>query len=210
MPWPRRCDRVGRKRRTLTPEEAELWRRVKRTAVPLHRPPPDRHEPDPGPATDPPAPASASRPAVDLSDLSLGGKAASEPAAHRTHLPLSEQLARQAVRMDSKAYGRMRRGKLEVEGRIDLHGLTLSEAHPRLVSFVMSSHGAGRRLVLVITGKGRDRDRDDPVPMRRGILRHQVPHWLSTPPLRGVVLQVSEAHRRHGGSGAFYVYLRRK
>jgi DNA-nicking Smr family endonuclease len=40
-------------------------------------------------------------------------------------------------------------------------------------------------------------------------LRHQLPHWLSLPPLRAIVLQVSEAHLKHGGSGAFYVYLRK-
>lgn len=197
---------MGRKRRELTPEEAELWRRVQRTAAPLRR---DAAASPPEAAEAPPASGSAP-PAADLSNLSIGGRAATEAPRHRTHLPLSERLARQQVRMDSKAYGRMRRGKLAVEGRIDLHGLTLSEAHPRLVSFVTSSHAAGRRLVLVITGKGQDTEGGDPVPMHRGILRRQVPHWLTSPPLGGIVLQIGEAHRRHGGSGAFYVYLRRK
>lgn len=215
MPWPRPCERVGRKRRDLTPEEAELWRRVQRTAAPLRKDAPKRGAGAGSRrqgAADPPAPdpAGAPPPAADLSQLSIGGKAARETPAHRTHPPLSERLARQQIRMDSKAYGRMRRGKLDVEGRIDLHGMKLAEAHPRLIAFVTSSHAAGRRLVLVITGKGRDADGGDPVPMRRGILRRQVPHWLAAPPLRGLVLQVSEAHRRHGGSGAFYVYLRRK
>lgn len=199
---------MGRRRRHLTPEEAELWSRVKRSAVPLR---PDRQEPAPPPerpAPHPPAPAPS--PPADLSKLSLGGKAATVAPGHRLDPPLSERLARQPVRMDPKAHGRMRRGKLVPEARIDLHGLTLDEARPRLVSFVLSSRAAGRRLVLVITGKGRDLDRGEPIPMRRGILRHQVPHWLATPPLAPAVLQVREAHRRHGGSGAFYVYLRRK
>jgi len=63
--------------------------------------------------------------------------------------------------------------------------------------------------VLVITGKGRDDDGPGPIPRRRGVLRHQVPQWLSRPPLGPAVLQVTPAHRKHGGEGALYVYLRR-
>jgi DNA-nicking Smr family endonuclease len=37
-----------------------------------------------------------------------------------------------------------------------------------------------------------------------------VPGWLHLPPLGPAVLQVTEAHQRHGGSGAYYVYLRRR
>ena len=103
----------------------------------------------------------------------------------------------------------MTRGKLVPESRIDLHGMTLGEAHPELVRFVLSAHGAGKRLVLVITGKGKERDDEGPIPRRVGVLRHQLPHWLSQAPLRGIVLQVTPAHYRHGGGGAFYVYLRR-
>ena len=67
----------------------------------------------------------------------------------------------------------------------------------------------GRRFVLVITGKGKSRPDDGPIPERHGVLRHQVPHWLNSPPLRSHVLQISEANRKHGGLGAYYVYLRR-
>lgn len=201
---------MARKRRDLTPDEAELWGRVKRTAAPLH---PERRDQAVAPAPETKAataPAPPRAQAADLSKLSLGGRSATPAPTHRVQPPLSERLSRQAVRMDNKSYGRMRRGKLPVEGRIDLHGLTLAEAQPRLISFVLASHAAGRRLVLVITGKGRDQDTGDPIPLRRGILRHQVPQWLGSGQLRACVLQVSEAHRRHGGSGAFYVYLRRK
>ena len=67
----------------------------------------------------------------------------------------------------------------------------------------------GRRLVLVITGKGKDRDDGGPIPTRHGILRHQVPQWLALPPLSQAILQVTPAHLKHGGHGAYYVYLRR-
>ena len=63
--------------------------------------------------------------------------------------------------------------------------------------------------MLVVTGKGKDRDDGGPIPVRLGVLRHNVPQWLSTPPLAQIVLQVTEAHLKHGGGGAYYVYLRR-
>ena len=85
---------------------------------------------------------------------------------------------------------------------MDLHGLTQAEAHADLTGFILLSHQIGRRLVLVITGKGRSEG-------QAGILRQQVPHWLSLPPLRPLVLQIAEAHQSHGGGGAIYVYLRK-
>jgi DNA-nicking Smr family endonuclease len=93
--------------------------------------------------------------------------------------------------------------------KIDLHGMTIAEAHPELVAFILNSHAMGRRLVLVITGKGKDRDDGGPIPTRFGVLRHQVPQWLALPPLAQAILQVTPAHLRHGGHGAYYVYLRR-
>jgi DNA-nicking Smr family endonuclease len=87
--------------------------------------------------------------------------------------------------------------------------MTLDRAHPALTQFILGSHAKGRRLVLVITGKGKMRDEGGPIPVRHGVLRHQVPQWLSMPPLSSAVLQVSQAHISHGGGGAYYVYLRR-
>ncbi len=80
---------------------------------------------------------------------------------------------------------------------------------PSRTGFIMRAASEGKRLVLVITGKGKDRDEDGPIPIRRGVLRHQVPHWLSVPPLSQLVLQITAAHDRHGGGGAYYVYLKR-
>jgi DNA-nicking Smr family endonuclease len=112
--------------------------------------------------------------------------------------------------MDRKTFGRMTRGKLKPEARIDLHGMTLDRAHGALTRFILSAHANGKRLVLVITGKGKDRDDAGPIPVRYGVLKHQVPHWLTTPPLSSAVLQVMPAHISHGGGGAYYVYLRRQ
>jgi DNA-nicking Smr family endonuclease len=137
-----------------------------------------------------------------------------EKASHRPHPPqperdLAARIAQAPVRMDHAAYRKLMRGKLTPEGRIDLHGMTLAEAHPALMRFIFDAHDAGKRLVLVITGKGRERDTYDPIPVRRGVLRHQVPTWLHAPPLGALVLDIREAHQRHGGGGAYYVYLRR-
>jgi DNA-nicking Smr family endonuclease len=112
--------------------------------------------------------------------------------------------------MDAKAFTRMRRGKLPVEGRIDLHGMTLDQAHPALIEYILTANAMGKRLVLVITGKGTTkRNHDVFAHQGQGVLKRQVPLWLRMAPLSGAVLQVSEAHQSHGGSGAYYVYLRR-
>jgi DNA-nicking Smr family endonuclease len=123
---------------------------------------------------------------------------------------LPELLGQAPLQMDAKTHGKMTRGKLAPEARIDLHGLTLAEAHPELIRFILNAQSQGMRLVLVITGKGKRREDVGPIPQRMGALRHQVPHWLRLPPLGPAVLQVSEAHLKHGGSGAYYVYLRRR
>lgn len=106
----------------------------------------------------------------------------------------------------------MQRGKLKPEARIDLHGMTLAAAHPALTNFILDGHHRGLRLLLVITGKGQGgaREDDGPIPIRRGVLRQQVPGWLTAPPLGAVVLDVRPAHQRHGGEGAYYVYLKRR
>jgi DNA-nicking Smr family endonuclease len=111
--------------------------------------------------------------------------------------------------MDRRRFERMRRGKLDPEARIDLHGMTSERAHAALGGFIRDAHARDLRLVLVITGKGRP-DEASVGPRRHGILRHSLPHWLAAPPLGGMILQVTGAHQRHGGAGAFYVYLRRR
>ena len=87
--------------------------------------------------------------------------------------------------------------------------MTLERAHTALTRFVLSSYTDQKRLLLVITGKGKNRDVSGPIPVRYGVLRHQVPEWLRLPPLANVVLQVTQAHVSHGGTGAYYVYLRK-
>lgn len=149
-------------------------------------------------------------PKAPLSPFAVGEKAGTAPPSHDLARPMSTALANAPVAMDRKAHRKLTRGKLAPEARIDLHGMTLADAHPVLLRFVADSYARGLRLVLVITGKGKAREELGPIPTRTGVLRHQVPQWLTSGALRPLVLQVTEAHRSHGGSGAYYVYLRRR
>jgi DNA-nicking Smr family endonuclease len=184
------------RRRSLSAEDRQLWERVAASAVPL-RPQPAR--PVGGAPPVPPANAEAApRP--------LPGTAP-RPAAARVP-DLASFLDRAHPHMDSRRFEKLRRGRIEPEARLDLHGMTSERAHAALVGFLLGAHAAEKRLVLVITGKGRPDDSPHQ-PRVHGVLRHSLPHWLAQPPLAGRILQVAPAHPRHGGSGAFYVYLRR-
>ena len=176
-----------------------------RTAKPMHPRAPDAPRVTDLPPALAPTPAAAP---LRMQPFRLGERHKGQPG-HDLLPPLSDRLAAAPLRMDAKSFGRMSRGKLTPEARIDLHGMTMAQAHPELIRFVLNAHGQGMRLVLVITGKGKPGSDDGPIPRRPGVLRHQVPHWLHQLPLAPTVLQVAEAHQRHGGAGALYVYLRR-
>lgn len=199
---------MGR-RRSLRPEEEEIWQAVARTARAMHakgrivlKPPEPAHHPLPENV------AAAPAPTPRLPHFRLGEKSR-VTSTHDLSLTPGATLAAAPLQMDAKTHARMTRGKLVPDARIDLHGMTLSEAHPELIRFILNSQSAGLRLVLIITGKGKRGVDIGPIPQRMGALRHQVPQWLRLPPLGPAVLQVAEAHLRHGGSGAYYVYLRR-
>lgn len=190
----------GRKPRK---DELELWSQVAQTArampkttktpdvvtVPSKRPTPTR-----------------AKPRLEAS-FKLSGSAGKM--AHDLVPEVTEQLSGQSLSMDRKTFRTMQRGKLKPDARIDLHGMTLDRAHTALTRFVLSAQGSNKRLLLVITGKGKHRDEGGPIPVRYGVLRHQVPEWLRLPPLSTAVLQVTQAHVGHGGTGAYYVYLRK-
>lgn len=189
------------KGRRLTREERALWQKVTDKTDPLHD---IRRSAD---AVDPPLPVADPVPTPNLSLplFRVGQDAPLRSSASTVVSPVDAP----RVTMDRKAFQKMKRGKLVPEARLDLHGMTLARAHPVLSQFILSSRASGKRLVLVITGKGRDRPDDGPIPSPRGVLKRQVPQWLSMPPLRDAVLQVSEAHVSHGGGGALYIYLRK-
>jgi DNA-nicking Smr family endonuclease len=192
---------MRRPRRPLRPEEADLWSEVAQTIRPLHKARPRKGTPAPVAKVETPRAALASSADRPLA-VALSSRVPAEPLVRVTLQPPA------GVVMDARAYTRMRKGRIAPESRIDLHGMTVAEAHSALIGFISRSHAAGLRLVLVITGKGKlggDSDWGRP----RGVLRNQVPHWLRLPPLGPRILQVAEAHASHGGDGALYVYLRK-
>lgn len=95
---------------------------------------------------------------------------------------------------------RVRRGKLEIEATLDLHGHTQVSGRAALARFLSAAQAHGARTVIVVTGVGRGGD---------GVLKQRLPHWLAEPELRRIVTGYAPAHRSHGGAGAFYVFLRR-
>lgn len=191
-------------RRKLTAEEIDLWRKVAKQAERLHPELPQNVHP-----TTLPKPKPSKLPKTRIEGFELGKNAPAKPARVALKPTITETLRTSPVQMDTKAFGRMKRGKLKPEGKLDLHGMRIDTAHPALVRFILTAQAQGKRLVLVITGKGKDRDESGPIPTPRGVLRNQVPQWLSLPPLVQAVLQVTPAHISHGGDGAYYVYLRR-
>lgn len=195
---------AGSRRRRLSPEERELWERVAASAAPLHRGPTD-----PAPVPEAPQLPNGVVPQTPLPLPPAIRKPIWEPGTRFDLAPDPHGTSASHPRMDRRRFEKLRRGRLEPEGRLDLHGMTADRAHSALTGFILRAAAQDLRLVLVITGKGRS-DESAIAPHRHGILRHSVPHWLSAPPLVGCVLDVLPAHQRHGGSGAYYVYLRRR
>lgn len=116
--------------------------------------------------------------------------------------------------IDGRTNERLRRGTLEPDARIDLHGFTESAAHGALLNFLRGAQRRGAKLALVVTGKGRAVEADAAFDMElhersRGILNAAVPRWLNEPEFAGLIAGTRKAHRRHGGDGALYVYLRK-
>lgn len=189
--------------RRLSPDEVRLWTRIARTAKPLPgaslppENPPDAVAPAaPAPTVIPPA----SRP--DASSLRTqarrgGGVQALSPQGASPTAP------------DASGQRKVRRGKLEIDGRIDLHGMSQAEAERALTRFLAAVAARGGRCALVVTGKGRLADpHDDFLTPPAGVIRRRLPEWLAAPHVRPLVAGFAPAHPKHGGAGAFYVLLR--
>ncbi|MCY3670336.1 MAG: Smr/MutS family protein [Alphaproteobacteria bacterium] len=167
---------------TASAEDFDVWRRMTQNVRPLPgrpAPPPSRR----------PEPAAKQEP-----------EERSAPAPDEAASPFAP-----ASGIDKRTARRIRRGALPIDARIDLHGMTREEAFRRLTRFIAESQAAGRRLVLVVTGKGRGADG-----ISSGVIRREAPHWLARPPNAARVLDTAPAQPRHGGEGALYVYLRKR
>ena len=171
-------------RRRLTDDERTLWRGFAHGVKPLRR----------GTAIEV-APDQPARPA---------SQSARQERADATQPPALAQFERRLRQ-------RVARGQTMIDARLDLHGMTQTQAHAALLHFLTRAQAQGAKLALVVTGKGagagigaaRSAASD------RGVLRRQVPLWLSLPEFRRFVVSFEQAHGSHGGEGALYLRLRR-
>ncbi len=130
--------------------------------------------------------------------------------AHAKSAPPLSQLDRRKARKISS-------GRIEIEARIDLHGMRQREAHSALGRFLLSAHSKGQRWVLVITGKGTTPRASSEAyacaglrEEERGVIKRNLPGWLAEPQLRAIVISFASATVRHGGEGALYIELRKR
>jgi DNA-nicking Smr family endonuclease len=118
--------------------------------------------------------------------------------------------------LDGNTADRLRKGAMEPDRRIDLHGMTEAVAHRALLTFLRNAQRNGAKLALVVTGKGaRAPDPYAPFDLElemrsRGVLKSMVPRWFREPEFAALIADHRSAHLRHGGSGALYVYLKKK
>jgi DNA-nicking Smr family endonuclease len=114
--------------------------------------------------------------------------------------------------IDRKTSLKLKKGKIEINYKLDLHGLTQIEAKQALEEAIKRAWKQRLRLILVITGKGLRQPKNDGFNdnVGTGVLRRTVPNWLKETPLSNFVLAFSSAQQTHGGTGALYVLLRRQ
>jgi DNA-nicking Smr family endonuclease len=172
-------------------DDAALWRHVASTAKPL---------PKTAVAPASPAPVVA-RPAPP--------KARLKPLPRPQPVAIVAKAAPPTGGIDKRTGNRLRRGEMQIEARLDLHGMTAKEAHRAARDFLVRAHAAGLRCVLVVTGKGQPRDTGGIMTPARGVLRAEFPRWLGQAGLREIIVSSTPATPRDGGDGAFYVLLRR-
>jgi DNA-nicking Smr family endonuclease len=118
---------------------------------------------------------------------------------------------RQFNGFDKRTKDKLERGNMPIEGRIDLHGQTQNQAKKSLINFVTQAYHQQKRCLLVVTGKGSGKVHDNDLVSERserGVIRKNLPNWLSQKPLSNMVLSHIQAAQKDGGAGAFYIYLK--
>jgi DNA-nicking Smr family endonuclease len=179
----------SRRKRGLSEEERALWESVAKQVKPLRK----RHRAAKAQAPLPDAESkTVAKAATPLKPAPAKVVQASRPPPPLTPLGRRER-------------SQLSRGRKEIEARLDLHGMTQTRAHRVLFTFLQRARSDGLTFVLVITGKGKAGGAET----ERGVLRRQVPQWLSLPEFRSLVVGFEEAHIGHGGEGALYVRVRR-
>ncbi|WP_439407546.1 Smr/MutS family protein [Bradyrhizobium sp. DASA03076] len=189
--------RPSPRRRGLSEEDRELWDLVAKQVKPLRKPRATKLHTAPRAEPSPAAPV-AKPVTKPVAKQALSPRLLAAASAARPSKPSLPPLAPLGKRERTK----LSRGRSEIEARLDLHGMTQTRAHRALTGFLHRAHHDGLTFVLVITGKGRSGGES-------GVLRRQVPEWLSLPEFRAFVVGFEEAGIGHGGEGALYVRIRR-
>lgn len=216
---------MGEKRgKGLKPEDAALWERVARsvdTRLP-DKPDPEEFRKLVEEALHPARPQEENAVRPRAENLKSGAPCAPAPSMPRE---LARRLEQARVRaapapgsLDRRTRQRMARGNVDIEARLDLHGMGVEQARLRLRAFLAECRMQGMRTVLIITGKGASPFSRHTLhgydhwhaPERQGRLRRLVPEWLHEPDFAHHVAGFQPAHPMHGGGGAYYVRLRRK
>ncbi|MGB0907274.1 MAG: Smr/MutS family protein [Maricaulaceae bacterium] len=170
MSGPRKPKSSSLKGRNLAPEEVQIWKRVTKTVAPRRK--------------------GSAKPVPSREEFAAMLRLPPQGAVAARKTPKSLD-----VNQDKK----IRRGRVEIDAKIDLHDLTQAQARPALVQAIIRASNRNHRCVLVVTGKG--------IRME-GVLRRNFPEWISQVPIRPLIATYAPAHIRHGGSGAWYVFLK--
>jgi len=170
----------GKSNRPLTEEDKAIWKKVARTVTPNHR-------------------------RKDLFETLLGDAASPKLSDKGPYIRVVPKKAHYRPRLlpELQAGGdkRTRRGRVSIDQKIDLHDMTRDQARSVLLSGVRAAYLGGKRCLLIVTGKGRALD---------GVLRTHFPIWINEDDIRPMISAFSQAHIRHGGSGAWYVFIKRR
>lgn len=194
------------RRRDLMPDEAKLWNRVARTIRPYGHKKLDPEAEDLQQTTGPVSPT-LQKPAPELPHLALKRAKAVRHVAPSTMTKPESKPA--SLVSDASGHKKVRRGKLDIDATIDLHGYRQMDAQTALAGFLVRMRANGARCVLVVTGKGRAIEiGEDYLTPQPGVIRRRLPEWLSGQGVREHVSGYASAHPRHGGSGAYYVLLK--
>ena len=134
------------------------------------------------------------------------------PSISNAPIAIGDHSPGRAPGIDRKTSLKLKKGKVEIDYKLDLHGLTQIEAKQALEEAILRAWKQRLRLILVITGKGLRQPKSNGFndTIGTGILRRAVPKWLKETPTSNFVLAFSSAQQTHGGTGALYVLLRRQ
>ena len=181
--------------RRINPDEEALWQEITDSVKPL-----DPNRRNQKTETDDPVPEATATQSITSQQAKK--KKLIPPHEPRLHPPGP---VNPDAGVDKRTLGRLKKGKMAIDARIDLHGHTRESAYRALCGFIESAYDRQNRCVLVITGKGLRASEG-----REGVLKQAVPEWFSGSKLKPMIVSWQPAQPRDGGSGALYVLIKRR